>query len=184
MTKNHDKKFLLFYDKKEQGEEMLEPALENKLNYDLTSKSAFSSENETFTSRSFAALLAKNEVPLSHKNIADNYMVIKRVFKFQLGLGRISNVEKALLEKHNFKTLEFITTEQMYKELSLLQQWSMSTDEQTKTDSDSILQIRVKELKFLESNRYTINSNELHNGYKALEQYLHEISRFHGSKVI
>ena len=44
---------------------------------DLTSKSAFSSENDTFTSKSFAALLAKNNVPNSHKRIADNYFIIK-----------------------------------------------------------------------------------------------------------
>ena len=43
--------------------------IENKSKIELTSKSAFSSENDTFTSRSIAALLAKNTVPLSHKRI-------------------------------------------------------------------------------------------------------------------
>ncbi len=160
---------------------MLEPALDSQLTYDLTSKSAFSSENDSFTSRSFAALLAKNNVPLSHKNIADNYMIIKRVFKFQMCLGRISNVEKSLLEKYDFNILEYTTVQQMYNELILLQKWSSSEDEQMKNDSDEILQIRVKELKFLESNSYAAVTNELYTGYKALEQYLREISKFQGS---
>ena len=88
---------------------------------DLTSKSAFSNENDTFTSRSFAALLAKNNVPNSHKRIADNYFIIKKVFKFQACLSRISNVEKSLLEKYDFNILEFTTMKQMYDELTLLQ---------------------------------------------------------------
>ena len=163
---------------------MLEPALDSQLNYDLTSKSAFSNEKDTFTSRSFAALLAKNDVPLSHKNIADTYLIVKKVFKFQVCLGRISNVEKSVLEKYDFNTLEYTTLNQMYNELSLLQKWSLSDDEKLKKDADEILQIRVKELKFLESNRYIAITNEIYNGYKALEQYLREISKFHCNQSI
>ena len=96
--------------------------------------------------------------------------------------SRISNVEKSLLEKYDFNTLEFTTMKQMYNELALLQQWSLSDDIQLKTDSENILLIRVKELKFLEANRYASISNELYNGYKGLEQYLREISKFHGSQ--
>lgn len=163
---------------------MLEPVLDNQLNYDITSKSAFSNEKDTFTSRSFAALLAKNEVPLSHKNIADNYLIVKKVFKFQVCLGRISNVEKSILEKYDFNTLEYTTLTQMYNELSLLQKWSASEDEKLRKDADEILQIRVKELKFLESNRYVAITNEIYSGYKALEQYLREISKFQGSQFV
>lgn len=157
---------------------MLDTMVENKSEFDLTSKSAFSSETDSFTSRSFAALLAKNNVPSSHKRIADNYLIIKKVFKFQACLSRISNVEKALLEKYDFNTLEFTTMKQMYDELALLQKWSDSDEETLKADSDNILLIRVKELKFLEASRYASISNEIYNGYKALEQYLREISKF------
>ena len=79
---------------------------ENKIEFDITTKSAFSSEKDTFTSRSFSALLAKNEVPPSHKRIADNYLIVKKVFKFQACASRITNVEKSLLEKSNFNILE------------------------------------------------------------------------------
>ena len=163
---------------------MLQNMTENKLDFDLTSRSAFSSESDSFTSRSFAALLAKNEVPLSHKKIADNYLIIKKVFKFQACMSRISNVEKSLLEKYDFNTLEYTTMKQMYDELSLLQKWSESDDQNLKQDSDNILLVRVKELKYLEASRYASVSNEIYNGYKALEQYLKEISKFRSVRTL
>ena len=152
--------------------------IDNKSEIDLTSKSAFSNENDTFTSRSIAALLAKNTVPFSRKRIADNYLVIKKIFKFQISLNRITNVEKSLLAKYDFNVLEYTTMQQMYNELTLLQKWSMSEDAKLREDSDSILQIRVNELKYLEASSYASISNEIYNGYKALLQYLKEISKF------
>lgn len=157
---------------------MLDNMVENKSNFDLTSKSTFSSENATFTSRSFAALLAKNGAPASHKQIADNYMIIKKIFKFQACMSRISNVDKALLKKYDFNTLEFTTQKQMFDELGLLQKWSLSEDAMLRDISESILLIRVRELKFLEASRYASISNEIYDGYKALERYLREISKF------
>ena len=161
---------------------MLDNTFDNSTDFDLTSKSAFSSENDSFTSRSFAAMLARNIVPQSHKNIADNYLIVKKVFKFQVCQSRIANVEKSLLEKYDFNTLEFTTMKQMYNELALLQKWALSNDAILRIDSENILNIRVKELKFLEANRYATISNEIYNGYKALEQYLREISKFRGTR--
>lgn len=163
---------------------MLNNMIENKSNFDLTSKSAFSSENDTFTSRSIAALLAKNSVPASHKRIADNYLIIKKIFKFQACMSRISNVEKATLEKYDFNTLEYTTMKQMYNELELLQKWSSSNDTELAQAADDILLIRVKELKYLEASRYASISNEIYNGFKALEQYLKEISKFQTAQNI
>ena len=157
---------------------MLNEMIGNQSDFDLTSKSTLSGESDSFTSRSYAALLAKNEVPASHKRIADNYLIIKKVFKFQACMSRISNVEKAMLEKYDFNTLEYTTMKQMYDELGLLQKWSSSNDEEQRNAADEILVIRVKELKFLEASRYASISNEIYNGYKALEQYLKEISKF------
>ena len=157
---------------------MLDETIESKSNFDITSKSVFSSEDVTFTSRSIAALLAKNSVPASHKRIADNYIIVKKIFKFQACMSRISNVEKALLEKYDFNTLEFTTMKQMYSELELLQKWSASDNEETREAADNILLIRVKELKYLESSSYVSISNEIYNGFKALQQYLREISKF------
>ena len=42
----------------------------------------------------------------------------------------------------------------------------------------------VKELKFLEASRYASISNEIYNGYKALDQYLKEISKFQSVQTL
>ena len=155
---------------------MPENLLEKKSNFDLTSKSAFSKESDVFTSRSYAALLAKNNVPYYHRKLADNYVIIKRVFKFQAVMSRISNAEKSLLAKYDFNTLEFTTMQQMYEELALLQKWANRED--LKSDAEKLLEIRVKELKYLDASYYATVSNEIYNGYMALEHYLQEVSRF------
>lgn len=155
---------------------MLENILEKKSNFDLTSKSTFSKETDMFTSRSYAALLARNIIPYYHRKLADNYIIIKKIFKFQAVMSRISNQEKALLNKYDFNTLEYTTMKQMYEEIALLQQWA--DNDKLKDDAEKLLEIRVKELKFLDASRYASISNEIYNGYMALEHYLQEISRF------
>ena len=134
--------------------------------------------DEVFTSKSYAALLAKNIIPYSHRKFADNYVIIKKVFKFQAVMPRITNAEKALLAKYDFNTLEYTTVKQMYEELSLLQKWAVSADETLKKDSDEILEIRTKELKFIVATSYASISNEIYKGYLALENYFMEISKY------
>ncbi len=157
---------------------MPEDLIEKKSNFDLTSRSAFSRDDEVFTSKSYAALLAKNIIPYSHRKFADNYVIIKKVFKFQAVMPRITNAEKALLAKYDFNTLEYTTVKQMYEELSLLQKWAVSADETLKKDSDEILEIRTKELKFIVATSYASISNEIYKGYLALENYFMEISKY------
>ena len=157
---------------------MPEDLIEKKSNFDLTSRSAFSIDDEVFTSKSYAALLAKNIIPYSHRKFADNYVIIKKVFKFQAVMPRITNAEKALLAKYDFNTLEYTTVKQMYEELSLLQKWAVSADETLKKDSDEILEIRTKELKFIVATSYASISNEIYKGYLALENYFMEISKY------
>ena len=160
----------------EVSDSMIEEIVTKKSDFDLTSKSAFSKEDEVFTSRSYAALLAKNTIPYSHKKLADNYIIVKRIFKFQAVQSRITNAEKQLLAKYDFNTLEYTTVKQMYEELALLQKWSGSTDEKLKHDADTIMEIRTKELKFIDANSYANISNEIYRGYIALEHYFEEIS--------
>lgn len=157
---------------------MPEDLIEKKSQFDLTSRSAFSREEEVFTSRSYAALLAKNIIPYSHRKLANNYVIIKRVFKFQAVMPRITNTEKKLLAKYDFNTLEYTTVKQMYEELALLQKWAVSGDEKLKKDADEILEIRTKELKFIVATSYANISNELYKGYLALENYFIEISKY------
>ncbi len=146
-------------------------------------QSAFSSEEDAFTALSTSALLAKSSVPYSHRRIADNYVIIKRIYKFQAVQSRITNAERQLLQKYDFNTLEFSTIKQINEELSYLKKWSASSNDLLRKDSDTILQIRSKELKYIVASRYASISSEIYNGYKALERYFEEISKFYSPVV-
>ena len=141
-------------------------------------QSTFSRDDDAFTALSTSALLAKSSVPYSHRRIADNYVIIKRVYRFQAVQSRITNAELQLLKKYDFNTLEYTTVKQMYEELSLLQKWAVSADENLKKDSDAILEIRTKELKCIVATSYASISNEIYKGYLALENYFMEISKY------
>lgn len=125
-----------------------------------------------------SALLAKASVPFSHRKIADNYVILRKICSFQVVQPRISKMETALLMKYSFNTLENTTISKINQELALLKQWSTSTNDELRADSDEILRIRVKELKFMLSNNYTVNSNEVFKGYKAIETYLKNINSY------
>jgi hypothetical protein len=142
-------------------------------------QSSLSSDNDTFTSLSTSALLAKNSVPLSHKRVADNYMIIKKIYKFQVLNSHISNQETALLKKYDFSMLEFSTIKQINEELAYLKKWAFSSNETLVQDANEIIQIRVKELKYITAGRYCAIDDEAYDGYKALERYFEEITKFY-----
>lgn len=146
-------------------------------------QSTFSSEDDAFTALSTSALLAKSAVPYSHRRVADNYVIIKRIYRFQAVQSRISNSERQLLQKYDFNTLEFSTIKQINEELAYLKKWATSSNELLRKDADNLLQIRCKELKFLVASRYASITDELYNGYKALERYFEEISKFYSPIV-
>ena len=142
-------------------------------------QSTLSREDDVFTALSTSALLARSAVPYSHRRIADNYVIIKRVYRFQAVQSRITNAEIQLLKKYDFNTLEYSTIKQVNDELSYLKKWSTSANELLRKDADQIMQIRCKELKYIVASRYSTVTNELYNGYKALERYFEEISKFY-----
>lgn len=156
-----------------------ETVKEKKSIFPVITQSSFSNENDTFTSLSMSALLAKNSVPPSHKRVADNYVIIKRIYKFQVVQSRVTNQEIALLKKYDFNTLESSTVKQINEELAYLKKWALSSNELLSQDADDIIQIRTKELKFMVSHKYAALSGEVYNGYKALERYFEEITKFY-----
>lgn len=143
-----------------------------------TSLSSLSDEEDKFSSLSTSAMLAKGEVPPSHKRAADSYMVIKKIYGFSVVQSRISNKERNLLTKYDFNPLEYSTIKQINEELTCLKRWAVAIDKQLRIDADEIMNIRVKELKFLMATRYAKTSEEIYNGYLALEKYFEEISKY------
>lgn len=150
-----------------------------KLETIYPAQSMFSNNEDAFTALSTSALLAKSSVPYSHRRIADNYVIIKRIYHFQAVQARINNTEKQLLQKYDFNTLEFSTIKQVNDELSYLKKWATSNNESLRKDADMLLQIRSKELKYIVASRYVDITNEIYNGYKALDRYFEEISKFY-----
>ena len=126
-----------------------------------------------------AALMAKVSVPFSHRRIASGYVILKDIFQYQIVQPRISNVEIAMLAKYAFSTLENTPISKVNKEILQLKEWATSTDDTLRNDSNELLRIRVKELKFILSNNYSAKSGELLNGYKAMEAYLVNINRYY-----
>ncbi len=98
---------------------MVENTKEKKIFRLFIVQSTFSSENDTFTSLLPQHYLQKNAVPYSHKRVADNYVIIKRIYRFQVVQSRISN-RNCLVEKYDFNTLESSTIKQINEELAYL----------------------------------------------------------------
>ena len=142
-------------------------------------QSALSRDDDSFTALSTSALLARSSVPYSHRRIADNYVIIKKIYRFQAVQSRITGQELQLLKKYDFNTLEFSTIKQVNEELSYLKKWSTSNNELLRKDADNLLQIRCKELKYIVASRYSTVTDEIYNGYKAVERYFEEISKFY-----
>lgn len=140
--------------------------------------SSLSDYSDRFSNLSTSAMLARGEVPPSHRRVADNYMIIKKVYGIPVLQSRINNKDKALLAKYDFNPLEYSTIKQINEELSFLKKWSVSLDFNLRQDADEIIQIRAKELKYLVATRYTALTNEIYNGYMALEKYLEDISKY------
>ena len=139
---------------------------------------SLSVDNDSYCSLSMSALLAAGEVPVSHKRIADSYMIVKKIYGFNTLTTRISNIDKNKLLKYDFAPLEYSTMKQINEEIEYLKKWSTSIDEVLRKEADEILNIRVKELKYLNANKYTVVSNEFYNGYLALEKYFETISKY------
>jgi len=116
-------------------------------------------------------------VPESHRRVADNFMIIKKVFGQPVVQPKISDDEKALLSKYDFNALELSTTKQIEDELVFLKRWSYSRNRELQDAADKIIQIRSKELKALIATRF-VSTNKNFNGYKVLEKYLEEISKY------
>ncbi len=149
-----------------------------KLLIESTNLSSLSDEEDKFSSLSTSAMLAKGEVPPSHKRAADAYMVIKKIYGFTVVQSRITNQERNLLTKYDFNPLEYSTIKQINEELGCLKRWSVAIDKQLRIDADEIINIRVKELKYIMATKYVRNSEEIYKGFMALEKYFEEISKY------
>lgn len=125
-----------------------------------------------------SSLVDRSSIPVSHKRVADNYVFIKNLYGSFMPFSQITKEEHFLLAKFDFAPLEYSTENQINEEIKFLKKWSSSQDAEMAKNADKILEIRVKELRNIVSNRYVFVSNEIYTGFKALEQYLENISKY------
>lgn len=142
-------------------------------------KSTFSTKNNEFNGLSTAALLAKESVPALHRELANSYVLIKKIYKFPVVKYVVSEQDKKILKKYSFKPLADSDIETINNELKIMREMSASAKEKTRTDADILITIRTKELKYIIASKHSQYSNELNNGYLALERYFEEISKYY-----
>ena len=139
---------------------------------DNTSRNAYSK----YDNLSMSSLIARGQIPQKHRQLAGNYMVIKRIFGFSAVHSRITNYERSILKKYGFDVLENSTISQINHQLEQLKRWSNSNDAYVKAYADEIFEIRIKELKYLRASNYSTAVGEFYDGYKALERYIEYVA--------
>ena len=101
------------------------------------------------------------------------------MYKFHTVKAAVAIMEYELLKKYNMQPLEYTTINKANDELEFLKNASISNDFAQKQDADKILVIRAKELKNNTASAYSNIPNEMYNGYKAIEKYFEEITKFY-----
>jgi len=124
-----------------------------------------------------AIALGKTHVPLKHKQLASNYMLIKKIFGYSAASIQITSVDRTTLSRHGFLTLENTSISMMNRQIEQLKDWANSGDILLSAYSTELFEIRIKELKFLRLNLTKGRSPEFKEGYKALEKYVEYIAR-------
>ena len=145
-------------------------------NYKHFSGSKYTHSDEYYSNINTAVALGKTHVPLKHKQLASNYVLIKRIFGSCVASIPITNADRTTLTRHGFQQLENTTISQMNRQIEQLKNWSNSGDILLAAYANELFEIRIKELKYM---RLTLSSgriNEFEDGYKALEKYVEYIA--------
>ena len=133
--------------------------------------------NDYYSSLNTSVALGKTQVPIKHKQLASNYVLIKRIFGSCAAVIPITNSDRAIFSRHGFMPLENSTISQINKQIEQLKAWSNSGDILLGAYANELFEIRIKELKYL---RLTVNSGrsiEFQDGFEALEKYIEYIAR-------
>ncbi len=145
----------------------------------LITKNIINFDNDLGAALLKTILLAKSDVPISHKRTADNYVVIKRMYSSHAVKATISLSEYDLLKRYDFEPLECTTIQRANEEIEFLKKWSFANNLDLRKDADTIIVIRAKELKNITASAYSNISSEMYNGYKAIDKYFEEITKFY-----
>ncbi len=132
--------------------------------------------NDYYANINTAVALGKYHVPLKHKQLASNYVLIKKIFGFAAASIPITNSDRNVLLRHGFQPLEYTTIAQVNRQIEQMKNWSNSGDILLSAYANELFEIRIKELKFLRLTTTNGRSVEFQDGYKALEKYIEYIA--------
>ena len=130
----------------------------------LITKNIINFDNDLGAALLKTILLAKNNVPMSHKRTADNYVIIKRMYSSHAVKATISLSEYDLLKRYDFEPLECTTIQKANEEIEFLKKWSFANNLDLRKDADMIIVIRAKELKNITASAYSNVPSEMYNG--------------------
>ena len=140
-----------------------------------TAKSSVN-DDEYYSNINTSVSLARIRVPLKQKQLAANYILIKKIFGNCTAAIPVTNSDRATLFRHGYMPLEYTTISQANRQLEQMKNWANGGDILLATYSNELFEIRIKELKYL---TLTINSRrniEFEDGYKAYEKYVEYIA--------
>lgn len=147
-----------------------------RINYYQTNQSQ-GAQDEFYSNINTAVALGKLHVPLKHKQLANNYVLIKKIFGFSAAPIPITRSDRAVLLRHGFAPLETTSISQVNRQIEQLKTWSNGGDILLEAYANELFEIRIKELKYLRLTITNANSVEFKDGYKALEKYVEYIAR-------
>jgi len=135
------------------------------------------SANDYYSNINTAVALAKMHVPLKHKQLASNYVLIKKIFGPCVASIPITNADRATLARHGFLPLESTSISQVNRQIEQLKNWANGGDILLCAYANELFEIRIKELKYLTLTISSGRSIEFKDGFKAFQKYVEYIAR-------
>ena len=133
--------------------------------------------NDYYSNINTALALGKTHVPIKHKQLASNYVLIKKIFGHSAASIPITNADRATLARHGFVPLENTSIAQINRQIEQMKNWANSGDILLNTYANELFEIRIKELKYISLTMLSGRSIEFKDGYLALEKYIEYIAR-------
>ena len=146
------------------------------MEYFYTSNKKNVQSSDYYSNINTAVILGKTKVPIKHKQLAGNYVLIKKIFGHCVASIPITSADRTTLSRHGFMQLENTTIAQMNRQIEQLKNWSNGGDILLAAYANELFEIRIKELKYLRTTITTVRNAEFEEGYLAFEKYVEYVA--------
>jgi len=132
--------------------------------------------NDIYSNINTAVVLGKTHVPIKHKQLASNYVLIKKIFGHSAAPIPITNADRAILARNGFLTLENSSINAVNRQIEQMKNWANGGDILLSTYAHELFEIRIKELKYLRLTTTSGRNSEFKDGWRAFEKYVEYIA--------